>query len=337
MKKLGTLLFICFLTGSVQNSVFAQTDTGLPIKIGENSNDPNKGNLTGKITIQGLDSSKPKPVVFVSALFNGVVFDRRQAFDNGSYLIPGIPRENVTVIIEVNGIEVGRQSISPSIMGNIQMDFAVNMMGQNADSKSGIVSAKDLYSRSAENDKLFEKASAAAKDKKLDAAIELFKEIVESDPKDFVTWTELGTLYFRSDKLSDAEKAYQKALDLKPDFMVALLNLGKVLLAQKQAEKVIPILTKAVEIDAKNVDALHYLGEAYLQTKQGNNSAILFYEALRLAPIEKAELHLRLAWLYNAKGYKDKAAEEYKQFLQKVPKYPEKEKLEKYIKENSLK
>ncbi len=337
MKKIGTLLLICFLTVSVQNSAFAQTDTGLPIKAGENSNDPNKGNLTGKITIQGLDPTKPKPVVFVSAIFNGVVFDRRQAFDNGSYLIPGIPRENITVLVEVNGIEAGRQSISPSIMGTIQMDFTVNMFGQNADSKSGVVSAKDLYSRSAENDKLFEKASAAAKDKKLDIAIGLFKEIVANDPKDFVTWTELGTLYFRDEKFSEAEKSYQKALDLKPDFMVAALNLSKVLLAQKQAEKVIPILTKAVEIDPKNVDALHYLGEAYLQTKQGNNSAILFYEALRLAPVEKAELHLRLAWLYNAKGYKDKAAEEYKQFLQKVPKYAEKEKLEKYIKENSPK
>ena len=116
--------------------------------------------------------------------------------------------------------------------------------------------------------------------------------------------------------------------------MVALLNLGKLLLAQKQLEKAIPVLTKAVETELTNVDALHYLGEAYLQNKQGNNAAILFYQALRLAPLEKAELHLRLAWLYNVKGYKDKAAQEYKQFLGKVPNYPEKEKLEKYIKEN---
>ena len=53
--------------------------------------------------------------------------------------------------------------------------------------------------------------------------------------------------------------------------------------------------------------------------------------------MEKAEIHLRLAALYNAAGLKDKAVAEYKLFLEKVPQYSEKEKIEKYIKENSTK
>ena len=38
--------------------------------------------------------------------------------------------------------------------------------------------------------------------------------------------------------------------------------------------------------------------------------------------------------LYNAAGYRDRAAAEYEQFLAKKPDYPEKEKLQKYIREN---
>lgn len=334
MNKLKTLLFICLVIVSAQGYVLPQSDTGLPILAGQNATDRNKANLSGKITIQGLDQSQPKPIVYISVLYNGVMFDRRQAFENGSYLIPGIPRENITVIVEVNGLEAGRQSIQPSILGNVQQDFTIAIPQAN-NQKLGVISA--LYTRTKENEKLFEKASAAAKEKKNDSAIKIFKQIVEADANDFVAWTEMGTLYFRNEKLSDAENAYYKALDLKPDFMVALLNLGKVYLAQKQSEKAIPILTKAVETDATSADAQHYLGIAYLNIKKGSKAVIYLYEALRFAPIEKAEIHLNLAWLYNTVGLKDKAVEEYKQFLEKVPKYHEKEKIEKYIKDNSPK
>ena len=127
MRKLIAISFICLVLTPVQTYVSAQSDTGLPILAGQNATNQNRGNLSGKITIQGLDPSQPKPIVYVSVLYNGVVFDRRQVFENGSYLVPGIPRENVTVIVEVNGIESTRQSISPSILGNIQQDFTITL------------------------------------------------------------------------------------------------------------------------------------------------------------------------------------------------------------------
>ena len=193
---------------------------------------------------------------------------------------------------------------------------------------------KDGLIPSWHSEKLFEKATSAARDKKTDNAIKLFKQIVESDPKDFVVWTDFGTLYFRGDKFSEAEKCYLTALEHKPDFMLAQLNLSRLYLTQKQPEKVIQILTKALETQPNSADANHYLGEAYLQAKLGSKAIIYLNAAIQLAPIEKAELHLRLGWLYNAAGLKDRAALEYKQFLAKVPKYAEKEKLEKYINEN---
>lgn len=91
-----------------------------------------------------------------------------------------------------------------------------------------------------------------------------------------------------------------------------------------------------MEAEIASADAQHYLGEAYLQAKKGSKAVGYLNEAIRLAPIEKAEIHLRLASLYNGAGLKDKAVEEYKMFLEKVPNYKEKEKIEKYIKENSL-
>jgi tetratricopeptide (TPR) repeat protein len=77
------------------------------------------------------------------------------------------------------------------------------------------------------------------------------------------------------------------------------------------------------------------LGECYLQVKKGNQAAFHFNEALRLAPIEKAEARLRLASLYNAAGMKDKAVVEYKAFLEVVKDHPDRAKIEQYIKDNS--
>jgi Tfp pilus assembly protein PilF len=341
MKSLGIFLFFCLLSLSIDNALYAQDDEargamGLPMKIGENATNPNKTNISGKVTLVGFDTSQPIPAIFVSAVVNGATVDRRRATDSGNYYIPGIPRENVIVIVEVNGEEVGRQQLMPSIMGSVRQDFVVNAgQWKNAGAKTGVVSAKNLYPRSEENEKLFDKALSAAKDKKKDTAIKIFKQIIDNDPKDFVSRTELGTLYYLDEKFAEAEKSYTGALEQKPDFILALINLGKLYLAQKQAEKAIPVLTKAVEIEPASADLQQVLGEAYLDIKKGSRAVIYFYEALRLAPIEKAEIHLRLAALYHGAGLKEKAVEEYKQFLQKVPNHPNKEKIEKYIKDNS--
>jgi cytochrome c-type biogenesis protein CcmH/NrfG len=340
MKNFERLSGVLLLVVLANIFVFAQDDearraTGLPTKIGENSTDETKGNLSGKIKVEGVSNPQKKPVIFVSVYYNGVLVDKRQAKDDGNYFISGVPRLNSVLVVEIDGDEVGRYPLPPSTLGNIRQDITINLGEKQNSDKPGVVSAKDLYSRSEENEKLFAKAMSAAKDKKLDDAIKLFKQIVDGDAKDFVAWTELGTLYFRNEKFSDAEKSYQKALELKPDFMAALVNLGRVHLAQKHPDKAVTVLTKAIEVDPKSADAQHLLGEAYLGIKKGSIAVNHLYEALRLAPIEKAEVHLRLAWLYNAVGLKDKAVEEYKQFLQKVPNYAEKGQLEKYIKENS--
>ena len=57
--------------------------------------------------------------------------------------------------------------------------------------------------------------------------------------------------------------------------------------------------------------------------------------SIELQPDAKADLHLRIGWLFDAAGAKNLAAEEYKQLLLKKPNHPHKEKLQKYISENA--
>lgn len=343
MKKIGIASSLVFLSCSCIGSLQAQDDEtrqimGLPIMIGQNSSNRNSTTLSGRITVKGLDPSKPRPVFFVAVYWQGSLIDRRQTNDTGVYFVPSVPRENSILSVEIGGIEIGRYQLMPAVSGNLRHDVTLDLAQvEQARGKTGVVSVRDFYERTDENQKLFDKAMAASREKKMDNAVSLYTQIIKNDPKDFVALSEMGTLYFRNEKYPQAEEYYNKALEQKPDFSLAQINLGKMYLAQKDPEKAITVLSKAVETDPKSADIQHFLGEAYLQVKKGSKAVVHLNEAIKLAPLEKADIHLRLAQLYNGANLKDKAAEEYKQYLAKVPEYKDKDKLEKYIKENAKK
>jgi tetratricopeptide (TPR) repeat protein len=138
-------------------------------------------------------------------------------------------------------------------------------------------------------------------------------------------------------KLTEAEKAYANAIDIRPGFFLGLMNLGRLRMMQKNFAGAIEPLTAALNVNAKSADANYYLGEAYLQVKKGSKAVGYLNEALKLDPIGKADAHLRLATLYNAVGMKDKAAIEYEEFLKKKPGYPDSKKLKEYVDANKPK
>ena len=111
----------------------------------------------------------------------------------------------------------------------------------------------------------------------------IFERMLVKDEKDYAAWTELASLYFNDSEFKKAESAYVKALELKNDFMAALVNLGKLYLITKEPEKATLVLTKAVMTDPGSANAFHFLGEAYLQTKQGSKAVPAFPGATNTA------------------------------------------------------
>jgi tetratricopeptide (TPR) repeat protein len=302
--------------------------TGLPF-----SND--QPIIYGRVTLRGLSSSEKRPNVNVALLIGGTQVDRMKADDKGYFYFLRAPRNGSVLVFELNDLEVGRQVLMVSGI-RIRHDLEINWSAyQNRQQQGpGTVSGKPLYDRSAENEKLLTKGNSALAAKKYSEAIKALNQILESDPADFVAWAELGTAYFNDGKLDESDNAYTKSLQLRPGYLLALINRGKLQLARNQNENAVATFSDAVKSEPNSADAHHYLGEAYLRLKQGSKAVGPLNEAIRLAPIEMAEVHLRLAALYNAAGAKNLAANEYKLFLGKVPNHPDKDKLNKYIAEN---
>ncbi|MEO7659204.1 MAG: tetratricopeptide repeat protein [Pyrinomonadaceae bacterium] len=333
MKRLSTLgiIFAFSLLFSIQ--AIGQVEevseaTGLPIPIGAPV-------IYGQVAIDGLPRDGRRPNIFVTLLINGVQAERRQTDNRGYFFFLENPRHGHSLLFEVDGSEVGRAYLTIGTGNRIRQDVSLDWRALKGASmtKSGVVPVNG-YARSSDAEKIFDKGMAFIREGKNKEAADLFKGMVAKDPKDFLGWTMLGSIYDNEKKYPEAISAYEKAMELKPEFLLARINRGKVAISQNKIDQAIEILTRALELDQNSADANHALGEAYLQAKKGSLAVGFLNKAIQLAPLAKAEIHLRLAALYNGANLKDRAAAEYKAFLEKVPNHPDKKKYEQYVKDN---
>jgi len=284
--------------------------------------------------VQGI-----KPETFHLVLYDsrGQEIGRQMVTSKGRYRFLGLTNGEYDIGVQVENEEITRihLHLEEPEKTEIRKDIELQWRDRTPKKLSNPSTvAADACNRTPANEELFKKAADHLKNKDYDTAISLLNKIVTADPKDCAAWTELGTAFFRKGNLGDAEKSYQRALQERPSFIPALINLGKLRLARKNFEGAIETLSLALKEQPLSADANLLVGEAYLQIKKGSKAVGYLNEAIRLDPIGKAEAHLRLAALYKGAGLKEKAAAEYEQFLAKRPDYPEKEALQQYVKAN---
>jgi len=299
-----------------------------------------QGGLTvfGDVRITGENNNLvPKDVTVVLRRPPDGEIGRQTVSSRGRYRFTNLIAGEYEIVVEVENKEIGRlfpvfvRGLSSSPYGyQYDLDFRWKAPAA-AQPAAGVISAADIYERPASTKSLFQKAEDAVAKKKFDQAVDLLKQIVATDNNDFQAWTALGTIYFSEKKLEDAETAYLKAIEVHPGSPRAQLNLGRLRSAEKKFEEAVEPLTKAVELQPTSGDANYLLGECYLQLKKGSKAIPYLNEAAKFG---RPDAHLRLGWLYNAAGLKDKAAIEYEEYLKKNPDYPERNKLREYIATN---
>lgn len=299
-----------------------------------------QGNLTifgdVRITSDG-NTLVPKDVLLILRRVPDGEIARQMVSSRGRYRFTGLREGEYEIIAEAEGKEIGRLTqirigMTPSNSPyGYQNDVEIRWKPAASTAATGVISAADVYDRPESTKAIFIKAEEAVAKKKFDQATTLLKQVVETDNADFQAWTALGTVYFAQEKFTDAEEAYRQAITVRPTSPRAQFNLGRLLSSQKKYEQAIEPLTKAVELQPTSGDANMLIGEAYLQVKKGSKAIPYLNEA---AQHGHPNAHLRLGWLYNAAGMKDKAALEYEKYLKKNPEYPERNKLKEYITTN---
>lgn len=296
---------------------------------------------SGTVTVYGdlkVDDSKaggmvPKTFDIILYRHGGPLVARDRVPGGGRYRFMGVRSGAYEIAIEVESQEITRVPISVGVgVRELRQDFELEWKANAAPPpKTATVSAADYYKREGANKSAFEKAQGELGRKRYEQAADLLAQVTAADPQDFQAWTELGTAHFLQGRKDEAEKAYQRALELRPAFALALLNLGRLRVADRKFEAALDPLSRALRTQPDIADAHLLLGEAYLQLKKGSKAVPHLDEAARLG---RPEAHQHLAALYNAAGRKDLAAAEYEQLLAKQPDHPDRKKLAQYVKEN---
>jgi tetratricopeptide (TPR) repeat protein len=268
------------------------------------------------------------------ALTTGPELARQKIMNGGTYRFSDLVPGEYELAVEIDQHEVSRTRIFLSSLHapyGLQQDIVVDWQPPGETTKATTVSAADARERTAANKRLFKNAEDAVAQKDYDQAISLLAQMVANDKADYQAQAILGTLLASKGKFDEAEQAYLSALSAKPTFAPALLDFGRLRLRQKKFAEAIELLTKLVGLQTDSGEANLLLGDAYVQMNQTSQAIPFLNSAARLG---YPEAHLRLAWIYDASGSKEKAVLEYEQFLKKKPNYPERQKLEDYIKAN---
>lgn len=274
-------------------------------------------------------------------LYKGGFVIGRQTIDaNGRYRFMNLSAGMYEVAIEIENREVARLSklIAGQLPDDIRLD--INLAWRSTgpkNSRPGVISAADSYSRTGRNKTLFQKAIREIQDKNYDEAIAGLREITDVDPGDYPAWYQLGAVHFVRKEYDSAERCFLASIEKQSSFLPSIFNLGRLRMAKKNYDGAIDAFQKSLKIDSRYAPANYFMGEAYLQLKKGSLAVVFFNAALKLDPVGMADAHLRLATLYNQAGYRGLAAAEYERFLQKKPDYSQRKKLEEYISANKSK
>lgn len=119
-----------------------------------------------------------------------------------------------------------------------------------------------------------------------DAAIKSF-ESVTSDllyGTPHFPLSNLGLAYYHKKDYQNAEKYYLKALDIEPNFILALRGLGKTYLAVNKNPAAISVFEKAVKRAPNYADIYLDLGNAYRSAGEYQKALFAYQKAQDLAP-----------------------------------------------------
>ena len=148
----------------------------------------------------------------------------------------------------------------------------------------------------------------------------------QANPDSAQAQFELGNAYVQAGQWDQALAAFQKAIELDPNFQGAYANLGVVYYQLEKLDLAASQYKKALELDPNDGDVAYYLGALYLQQALLNNNpanpdllnqAIAQLEHARELDPNLAEPYFSLGVAYNALNQPEEAIQAFETFLER--------------------
>ena len=157
-------------------------------------------------------------------------------------------------------------------------------------------------------DDLYDAAKASFDRGNYKAAIDLFKRVVEADPKHKTAWMDLGRTYMMVRQTDEAAAAFKKQAELNPYDEYAYSALGWAYTTQRKYDDGAAAFNKAIEINPLSQYAHAALGSMYAEAHQYQKAVPELEKAVSLKS-DDAPLQISLGDAYLNLGQDEKALE----------------------------
>jgi tetratricopeptide (TPR) repeat protein len=165
---------------------------------------------------------------------------------------------------------------------------------------------------------LLQQARKSLKQGDVPQAEQLYEQAVAQDPGHIGAHEGLATAAFISQKYARAIELYRRVLQLDPRRAQPLVNIGAIHNRQGEFQQATKILRQALSKDRKCAEAYYNLGIAHKGLGQLSMAVSAYREAIRLAP-EMAEAYQNLANVYLEMGNTQQAIVNYRRALELKP------------------
>jgi tetratricopeptide (TPR) repeat protein len=170
-------------------------------------------------------------------------------------------------------------------------------------------------------------------DKNQAKAIEELKKAIDIFPDYFLALNQLGSLHLAQKMYEDSEAFYQKAVNINSKSYSSLYGLGISQYRLGKKEAALNSMNLAVGINTQGINALFYLGKIQRELKNFTEAEINLKKVNKLSNNKLADAHMELALLYNNHFQRySEAADELELYLKANPDAENKEQVKKLIK-----
>lgn len=160
----------------------------------------------------------------------------------------------------------------------------------------------------------------------VDKAFQAFQTSIALEPQNPEAYYYLGTIYQQRNNNDEAIKSYSQAImspvieSSKESIVKSYLQLARVYKTEKDLDKAIEFLKKALLVDSKSVDVISELtflysqkADQYKSQQKFDEAAKIYEEIVKLSPNspENIQYYMELGSIYKGKGLYDKALSMY--------------------------
>jgi tetratricopeptide (TPR) repeat protein len=271
------------------------------------------GNGVGSIRVSLLDENE-QTIRTVFADNSG-----RYKFSNlgeGIYLVrvesAGTPFQEQTQRVELQSAS----RLSSSTEDPWMLDFRLKLRkGETGTSVPGVVFLQPVPPAAREH---YEKGLGSLNDKKTEMGIESLKKAIEIFPDYFLALELLGTEYVKAGMYDNAAPILNRAIQLNPNASKSLYALGVAHLKTNRSAEAVNFLQRSADKDSRSANVYMMLGLAYGNLGSFSESETAFKKAYLLGKSDVADVHYYLAGIYNKQQKYSEAAGELELFLKEA-------------------